>query len=161
MKRLMSGLIALAFVAALPVAGLAQDKDKRKERAAWSNTQNLHETSDMLGAKIMTPDGKELGELHALLIDPKDGKISHAVVNYGGRLGIGGEKVVVPYSALKMTGHEGGKKATITMDRTALDNAPRYVKTTERQPSASPATSPKDDKVGANQTGAQQPDKKY
>src|SRR5687767_5454539 len=103
MKRLMSGLIALAFVASLPVAGFAQDKDKRvtdnrerKERPAWSNTQNLHETSDMLGAKIMTPDGKELGELHALLIDPKEGKVTHAVVTFGGRLGIGAEKVVVP-----------------------------------------------------------------
>jgi sporulation protein YlmC with PRC-barrel domain len=145
----MSSLIALAFVASLPAAGFAQGSDKRvtdnrekKERPAWSNAQSLHETSDILGAKVVSPDGQELGELHALLIDPKDGKVSHAVVNFGGRLGIGAEKVVVPYSALKMTGHEGGKKARITADRTALDNAPRYVKTTERQPSASPATSP-------------------
>ena len=147
MKRLMSGLIALVFIASLPAVGFAQerrvtDNREKKERAAWSNTQGLHETGDMLGAKVFSPDGRELGELHALLIDPKDGKIAQAVVNYGGRFGIGAEKVVVPYSAMKMTGHEGGKTARITMDQTVLESAPKYVKTTERQPSASPATSP-------------------
>jgi sporulation protein YlmC with PRC-barrel domain len=158
MKRLTSGLIALAFLVSIPAAGLAQtsgtgsedrrvtDKRAKKDRPAWSNTQGLHEHRDLLGAKVQTADGKELGELEALLIDPKDGKITHAVIGYGGRLGIAEEKVVVPYSAMKMAGHEGGRgKAKITMDQSALENAPKYVKARDRAPSASPATSPRTD----------------
>ena len=43
------------------------------------------------------PDGKNIGKIDALLIDPKEGKVSHAVVGMGGMLGVGDEKVVVPY----------------------------------------------------------------
>ena len=190
MKRMISGLVALAFVAALPAAGLAQDKREAKDRPTWSNTQGLHDPRDLSGAKIQRSDGQELGELDALLMDPKDGKITHAVVAYGGKLGMGDQKVVVPYSALKMTGHEDGKKAKIVMDQAVLDKAPKYVKTKDRAPSASPATAPRSDarpdakqpakghdadgrtlsddpkaakneKVGATQSDAKKPDAKY
>ena len=193
MKRLASGLIAFAVVDSHPAAGFAQSttapadrptgaterraddraKDRaKKDRAAWSNTQGLHETGDIIGTSVEGPDGKSLGKVDALLIDPKDGKISHAVVSLGGVLGVGAEKVVVPYSALKMTGHESGRKGRIAIDQSALDQAPKYVKAPDRQPSASPATDrrsgttsgaseAKDEKVGGNQSGAKSPDKKY
>ena len=80
-------------------------------------------------------------------------------------MGIGDEKVVVPYAALRMTGHEAGKRGRILIDQSALDQAPKYVRATDRSPSASPATSPRattsDDKVGATQTDANKSDKKY
>ncbi len=161
MKKLTSGLIALALAAALPLVASAQttapgaaadhgtkaERGTKKERASWSNTQGLHETGDIIGTKVEGADGKDLGKVDALLIDPKDGKVSDAVIGVGGVLGVGAEKVVVPYSALKMTGHESGKKARITIDEAALDSAPKYVKATERSssPSASPATAPRSD----------------
>ena len=142
MKRLTSGLIALALVASLPVSGLAQTSAAKKDRPAWSNTQGLHETGDIIGTTIEGPDGKNLGKVDALLLDPKDGKVTHAIVSLGGMLGIGDEKVVVPYSALKMTGHDSGRKSRVTIDQSALDQAPKYVKARDRSPAASPATSP-------------------
>ena len=152
MKRLTSGLIALALLTSLPAAGLAQtsttDRAKssttervKKERPAWSNTQGLHETGDIIGTKVQNAEGKDIGKVDALLVDPKDGKITHAVVGLGGMLGLGKDKVVVEYSALKMTAHEAGRKAKIALDQAALETAPKYVKTTDRAPSASPATS--------------------
>jgi sporulation protein YlmC with PRC-barrel domain len=115
----------------------------KKDRTAFNNTQGLHETGDIIGARVEGPDGKNVGKVEALLIDPKEGKVSHAVVGMGGMLGVGEEKVVVPYTALKMTGHEGGRKGRIAIDQSALDSAPKYVKTSERAPSASPATTPR------------------
>ena len=168
MKRLASALCALSLAALIPAGALAQtgspgtrpsdrtgdrpggttteqrssDRAKR-DRPAFSNTQGLHETGDIIGAKVEGPDGKNLGKVEALLIDPKEGKASHAVIGMGGVLGVGEEKVVVPYTALKMTGHEGGRKGRITIDQSALDSAPKYVKASERSPSASPATTPR------------------
>ena len=159
MKRLTSGLIALAFVTTIPAAAFAQtstgtDRSRtdrtttersKKERPAFTNTQALHETGDIIGTRVQDAAGKDIGKVEALLIDPTEGKVSHAVVGVGGLLGVGEEKVVVPYSALKMTGHEGGRKAKIALDQSTLDSAPKYVKATDRAPSASPATSPRSD----------------
>jgi sporulation protein YlmC with PRC-barrel domain len=169
MKTLTSSLMVLALVTAIPAAGFAQSGDRtgtdratdrranergtaeraKKDRPAWNNTQNLHETGDIIGASVQNAEGKNIGKVDALLLDPKDGKVSHAVVGLGGILGIGDEKVVVPYTALKMRGHEGGRKGTISMDQSALDSAPNYVKASDRQPSASPATSPPGTTSGA------------
>jgi sporulation protein YlmC with PRC-barrel domain len=165
MKRTTAAITALSFVALLPAAAVAQTPGSgtgygtgterkapaergttermKRDRPAWSNTQGLHETGDVIGATVQGPDNKNIGKVDALLIDPKDGKISHAVVSMGGVLGVGDEKVVVPYSALTMSGHEGGRRAKITIDQSALDQAPKYVKSSERQPAASPATTPR------------------
>jgi sporulation protein YlmC with PRC-barrel domain len=148
----MSGLVALAVFASIPVAGFAQtsttdrskaDRVTKKERSAWSNTQGLHEAKDIVGTKVQNAEGKDIGKVDALLIDPKDGKVTHAVIGLGGMLGLGKDKVVVDYSALKMTAHENGRKAKVVVDQSALASAPKYVKTAERAPSASPATSPR------------------
>jgi sporulation protein YlmC with PRC-barrel domain len=151
----MSGLVALAVFASIPAAGFAQTSttdrskadrsttERKKDRPAWSNTQGLHEAKDIVGTKVQNAEGKDIGKVDALLIDPKDGKVTHAVVGLGGMLGLGKDKVVVDYSALKMTGHESGRKAKIVVDQSALESAPKYVKTADRAPSASPATSPR------------------
>jgi hypothetical protein len=155
MKTLKS-LFVLTLVALLPTAALAQtaapsgtdrttgrdakDRQARPERQAWSNTQGLHETGDIIGTTVQNSQGKNIGKIEALLIEPGSGKVSHAVVGMGGLLGVGEEKVVVSWSDLKMTGHRNGKKASIMLDQSTLDMAPKYVKTQDRQPSASPAT---------------------
>jgi sporulation protein YlmC with PRC-barrel domain len=161
MKRITATFTALSLVAMLPAAGMAQtsgsgsstgtdrksstersttDRTTKRDRPAWSNTQGLHESSEIIGATVEGADGKNIGKVEALLIDPKDGKVSHAVVGMGGMLGVGEDKVVVPFDALKMTSHEPGKKGKIAIDRSALDQAPKYVKASERQPAASPST---------------------
>jgi hypothetical protein len=81
-----------------------------------------------------------MGEIDALLVDPKDGKVTHAVIGLGGFLGIGEDKVVVPWSDVKVAAHQEGKKAVITMDQSVLERAPKYVKASDRSPAASPAT---------------------
>jgi sporulation protein YlmC with PRC-barrel domain len=163
MKTLKS-LLALSLVALLPTAALAQtsaptgtdrttgsagdrgtmgrataDRQPKPERQAWSNTQGLHETGDIIGTSVQDSQGKSVGKIDALLIDPKDGKVSHAVIGLGGLLGVGKERVVVSWSDLRMSGHQEGRKAAITLDQSTLDRAPKYVKTQDRQPSASPA----------------------
>jgi sporulation protein YlmC with PRC-barrel domain len=152
MKRFTSSLCALSLAVLIPATALAQtsttdkrstDRAAKRERPAFNATQGLHETGDIIGAKVEAPDGKNLGKVDALLIDPKEGKVSHAVIGMGGVLGVGNEKVVVPYTDLKMTGHEGGRKGRITIDQSTLDSAPKYVKATDRAPSASPVTSPR------------------
>ena len=145
MERLISAVIALSFVAIIPSAALAQAPTKpssKAERAAWANKEGLHDTKDIIGTRIKNAENKDIGEIDALLVDPKSGKVTHAVVGLGGLLGVGEEKVVVPWTDIKVAAHRDGKKAVITMDQGILERAPKYVKATDRSPAASPATSP-------------------
>ena len=151
MKRLTSALMTLSFVGLIPLAAFAQTRaadaptkpSSKVERAAWANKEGLHDTKDIIGTRIKNAQGKDIGEVDALLVDPKDGKVTHAVVGLGGFLGIGEEKVVVPWSDIKVAAHQEGKKAVITMDQSILERAPKYVKASDRAPAASPATSPR------------------
>ena len=168
MKQLTSALVALSFVATGAASVGAQtsttpgtsdrpatergtterrstDRAQKRERTTWSNPQ-LHEASDIIGTAVEGPDGKKIGKVEDLLMDPREGKVSHAVVGVGGMLGIGEDRVVVPYSSLKMSAHDSGRshKATIQLDQATLDSAPKYVKAGDRdRGAASPATTPR------------------
>jgi sporulation protein YlmC with PRC-barrel domain len=161
MKKLLVGIAAL-IVATPLVAGAQSTKSSdrpttdttakqrdmsksRDTRPGWRNEAGLHESSDIIGTHIKNTEGKDVGKIEKLLIDPQSGKVSHVVIGLGGVMGVGGKNVVVPWSDLKMAraDHEG-RKATITMDQAKLDTAPRYERTArsdrDHAPSASPAT---------------------
>src|SRR5215470_14915244 len=149
MKRWIAGFLTLSFIALAPTLSLAQQSrpapvkpSSKAERAAWANKQGLHDTRDIVGTRVKNAEGKDMGEIDALLVDPKDGKVTHAVVGLGGFLGVGEDKVVVPWSEIKVAAHMDGKKPVITMDQSVLERAPKYVKADERdrEPSSSPRT---------------------
>jgi len=146
MKKLLAGFAAVLFAA--PLVASAQttrpaDRPAGDTKApAWKNTGALHETKDIIGTRIKSADGKDLGEIDQLLIDTRTGKVSHAVIGIGGLAGVGEKKVVVPWSELKFAPTAEGKKNAIVMDQAKLDSAPRYDRNamTDRSPSASPST---------------------
>jgi hypothetical protein len=151
MKKILVGIAA--FVVAVPLIADAQttrpaDKpasDREITKPAFKNDAALRDSGDIIGTRIKNAEGKDIGEIDRLLIDPQSGKVSHVVVGLGGLLGVGEKKVVVPWSELKFGAASDGKKAAITMDQAKLESAPRYERTArmDRSPSASPSTSPR------------------
>ena len=145
MKKLLIGFVAVLFAA--PLVASAQttrpaDRSAVDTKApAWKNTAALHETKDIIGTRIKSAEGKDLGEVDQLLIDTQTGKVSYVVIGLGGVAGVGEKKVVVPWSEMKFAPAAEGKKNAITMDQTKLDSAPRYERraSMDRSPSASPA----------------------
>jgi sporulation protein YlmC with PRC-barrel domain len=124
------------------------DRPSAAPRETFRNTQGLHESSDLIGTRIKNAQGKDIGEIDQLLVDPKDGKISHVVVGVGGLLGIGEKQVVVPWSNVRVAADHRGGKAVVTMDQAMLERAPRYEKRMSGDPAgtppaASPTTTPR------------------
>jgi sporulation protein YlmC with PRC-barrel domain len=122
-----------------PAANRPADKP---ERAAWQAPAGVHTSSELIGTRIKNAEGKDIGEIDQLVIDPASGNVTHVIVGLGGLLGVGETKVVVPFSDIKLgTQHQGGK-AVVTMDASKLDTAPRFER---RQASRdlSPAASPR------------------
>jgi sporulation protein YlmC with PRC-barrel domain len=131
-----------------PATGAAPAKDTWSAREAWRNAEGLYETKKIIGTRVKGADGKDLGEIDQLLIDPKDGKIAHAVIGLGGFAGIGERHVVVKWSDVKLSADaKNPDRMVVTMDQGALDRAPRYERrtaTSDRMaPAASPATAPR------------------
>jgi sporulation protein YlmC with PRC-barrel domain len=151
MKKLLIGIVMPALVAA-PLIASAQtstpsksyDKDKasatKDTRAAFKLDANQLETSQLVGTRVKSEAGKDIGEIDNLLIDPQSGKVSHVVIGYGGLVGVGEKKVVVPWSDVKLTAQPDGKKPQAMMDQAKLDSAPRWERAARTdQPAASPS----------------------
>ena len=132
-----------------PASSTTSTKDTWSSREVWRNAEGLYESRTIIGTRVKGPDGKDLGEIDQLLIDPKDGKVTHAVVGLGGFAGIGERHVVVPWSDIKLTADaKNPNKMIVSADQSALDKAPRYERrtaATDRMPppAASPSTAPR------------------
>jgi len=144
MKKLLASFAAVLFAAPLVVSAQTTRPSDRPagDAKAWKKTGALHDTKELIGTRIKSPDGKNLGEVDQLLIDTQTGKVSHVVIGMGGLAGVGEKKVVVPWSEVKFSPSADGKKHDIVMDRAKLDSAPRYERSArmDRSPSASPST---------------------
>ena len=94
----------------------------------WKNQQGLREASTILRARVKSTDGREIGEIDQLLIDPRDGRVTHAVIGMGGFLAE--KQVVVPWSQVRLSGSQPGRRghSSIIMDPDILERAPRYTR---------------------------------
>ena len=79
------------------------------------------------GASVFTSDGKQVGDLHAIVVDPRDNEVTHIVVNTGPHFpepGFGAPDLVeVPIQQM-----EGAEKSGVYLrvDRNAFRTLPEY-----------------------------------
>ncbi len=152
MKKVALTAAALVFGMSVVSTSFAADPPKArdvKDRAAFSVDAAHMDTKHLVGLKVLTPDGKHVGEIDHLIMHTKDGKVSHAIVGVGGVGGIGERQVVVPWKQVRIGRDKDGRGMAATIDRAALDAAPRYTRVDrDGAPAASPATAPARDRDG-------------
>jgi hypothetical protein len=94
-------------------------KDDDRMVADWSLKVDDVEDHDVVG-----PDGKELGEIEAVLENAK-GEIRAVLLEYGGFLGFGAKQVIVPLDKLQPT---KGKRFTTALTEEQLAALPAWTK---------------------------------
>lgn len=93
-------------------------------------TLDRNETQDMIssekvdGTAVYGRDGDQIGSVHHLMIGKRDGTVRHAVVSYGGFLGMGEDYFPLPWNELTYDESRGGY--TINRDVSQLKDGPRY-----------------------------------
>jgi len=92
------------------------------------------DSSSIVGSPVRSPDGKALGKISRLMIDPREGRVTTAIISMGSKLGIGGRNVAVPWTSLRVG--QDQQKLVFTVDQRLLDQAP----------SASPASEDKQER---------------
>ena len=81
----------------------------------------LVDANAIIGATVRS-QGKDVGKVERLMLDPKDGRVRTVVVQQGGTLGVGGKSIAMPWESVKV-GQDGGK-IVVTAEQQMLEQAP-------------------------------------
>jgi hypothetical protein len=76
------------------------------------------------GTAVYEPDDKKIGSIERVMIEKTSGRVSYAVLGFGGVLGIGNDHYPLPWHSLKYDTMLGGYRTEITVDK--LNGAPKY-----------------------------------
>lgn len=80
----------------------------------------------LLGNDVYNQKNENLGDIKEIMLDMNTGKVSYAVLSYGGFLGLGEKLFAVPWSALKLdTQH---KRFVLNVEKSSLKDAPGFNK---------------------------------
>jgi hypothetical protein len=85
---------------------------------------NLIGSDKVEGTAVYGADQTKIGSIERLMIDKMSGKVSYAVLSFGGFLGIGDEHYPLPWQSLKYDQNLGGYITGITERQ--LEGAPKY-----------------------------------
>jgi len=84
----------------------------------------LISSEDVEGTNVYDLKGKEIGEIDHLMIDKISGRVTYAVMSFGGFLGLGHSHYPVPWAALKYDTKLNGFVTGITEQQ--LKDAPAF-----------------------------------
>jgi sporulation protein YlmC with PRC-barrel domain len=108
------GTLVVTLVTALSLSAQARDKS------------GVLKASDLIGMNVHGTDGKKLGDIKDLVIDPEEGSVEYAVLEFGGFAGIGDKYFAVPWEALQLD--QTNKKLSLDVHKKDLKNAPGFDK---------------------------------
>lgn len=96
---------------------------------AAAATTHLSSTGSISAGKVQSTDvyntkGDHLGHVDDLMIDKMSGKVSYAIMAFGGFLGIGERYHPLPWSLLKYDIAKGGY--IVPLDKAMLEKGPHY-----------------------------------
>ena len=87
-------------------------------------TGNLIGSDKVEGTAVYGADDSKIGSIERVMIDKTSGRVSYAVLGFGGFLGIGNDHYPLPWQSLKYDTNLGGYRTGVT--ETQLRGAPKY-----------------------------------
>jgi len=78
----------------------------------------IFRVQDVLGKQVQNHQGENLGTIEDIVFDSDAGRISYAVLSFGGFLGLGDKLFAIPWEALTL----GDKKGTLVSDKVFILN---------------------------------------
>ena len=80
--------------------------------------------SKIIGESVINHGNEDLGKIHELVIDAKDGRIAYAVLSFGGFMGMGDKLFAMPWKAFDFS--EDKNKLVLSVDKAKLKAAPGF-----------------------------------
>ena len=89
-----------------------------------NETGNLIGSDKVEGTAVFGADDTKIGSIERVMIDKKSGRVSYAVLSFGGFLGVGNDHYPLPWHSLKYDTRLSGYVTGITVSQ--LEGAPKY-----------------------------------
>jgi hypothetical protein len=89
-----------------------------------SEQGNLIGSDKVEGTAVFGAEDQKIGTIERVMIDKQSGRVSYAVLSFGGFLGIGDEHYPLPWQSLKYDTELGGYRTGITQSQ--IEGAPKY-----------------------------------
>lgn len=87
-------------------------------------TQRDMRVSNLLGKDVQDVNARSIGQVKDLVIDTRDGRVSHVVLSAGGFLGIGDKLTAIPADAIAGVVDNG--KLVLDMPKSRLQSYPQF-----------------------------------
>jgi sporulation protein YlmC with PRC-barrel domain len=87
-------------------------------------TPSLQRVSALNGTAVRNPQGEDLGKIEDLMLDLPTGRVTYAVLSFGGILGIGDKLFAIPWEMLQMDAEND--VVIVNVDAQTLENAPGF-----------------------------------
>jgi sporulation protein YlmC with PRC-barrel domain len=78
----------------------------------------------LLGNDVYNLKDEDLGDVKEIMLDMRTGRVSYAVLSFGGFLGMGEKLFAVPWSALTLDTQN--KRFTLDVEKDRLESAPGF-----------------------------------
>lgn len=82
--------------------------------------------SRIIGEAVINKQNEDLGKIHDLVIDAKEGRVAYAVLSFGGFMGMGNKLFAMPWKAFEFSTTED--KLILNVDKDKLKTAPGFDK---------------------------------
>ena len=89
-------------------------------------TVSLIGSDKVQGTAVYGADGKNVGSIERVMIEKISGRVSYAVLSFGGFLGIGDDYYPLPWPSLKYNVDLGGYQTMIPIEK--IKGAPKYAR---------------------------------
>ena len=80
----------------------------------------------LIGNDVYNAKDEDLGDVKEIMLDMSTGRVSYAVLSFGGILGMGEKLFAVPWTALTLD--TKNKRFTLNVTKASLDQAPGFDK---------------------------------
>jgi len=94
------------------------------QNASLKETHDLIASDKVEGTKVYNLQGEHVGSIERILVEKRSGKVSYAVLAFGGFLGMGHDHYPLPWSKLEYDESLGGYRLDISKEQ--LEGAPKY-----------------------------------
>jgi sporulation protein YlmC with PRC-barrel domain len=89
-------------------------------------TVSLIGSDKVQGTAVYGADGEKIGSIERVMIEKVSGRVSYAVLSFGGFLGIGDDYYPLPWPSLKYNVDLGGYQTLVPIEK--IQGAPKYAR---------------------------------
>jgi len=88
--------------------------------------QHILSSSTITGQNVVNAAGENIGNVKEIMVDTKHGRISYAVLSFGGFLGLGDKLFAIPFDAMALD--EPNNRFVVDIPKETLQNAEGFDK---------------------------------